>query len=605
MLTYLVAASEGRHPLPEAAVATMGSSPRWLTHQPESTLVWTSPDGRVGFTGWWTRPEVMSWEPWHLGPDGLTAMAGWGWPEQGGWPAPDQPWAPQFAAHLATGAGLGELTGSFSAVRLDTDGRGWVGADPFGTGLVYTAPAEGFVAVSNNPAVAAGAAQRTSGPVRSSDSLAWLPFFAMVLDPATSLDRVEVLGPGARVEVGGDGWRRTPDMPLWGGLEPVGPDSFDRLAELLVAQMKTIARFPVRRRVLSLSGGKDSRLVAAAASAAGVLDSMVVRTHHSPGGSPDEAVAAMVGEVLGVEVKKVKRPVAHLGPGQFERRLRRHVFQTWGMQGAWDLKGNIPTSANLGVGGLFGETLRSHYAADRRFDGANDAHRFFAVEMAFDRAGILRAEVASELRARVAQWVERRLGEGVLPGDLADVHYAEHRLRRWLGTVRYVVAHNPVADPLQLPAGFRTALAAGHEVRRVDAIHFELIRRLCEPLARVPLAGKGWHPAARAMAPDPDRYDVPPVTGGGGGGHRWQDRRFPTLAPVFAAELLNDRGNPLLELLDRQRVDEVLSGRRRLDSYGKTALWATLAAAVWIDGGELPIRYKRHPSPTPGTVENR
>ena len=77
------------------------------------------------------------------------------------------------------------------------------------------------------------------------------------------------------------------------------------------------------------------------------------------------------------------------------------------------------------------------------------------------------------------------------PADLADVHYAEHRLRRWLGAVRHVVAHNPVADPLQLNAGFRTALAMGHELRRVDVIPFELIRRLCEPLARVPLAGKG------------------------------------------------------------------------------------------------------------------
>ncbi len=218
--------------------------------------------------------------------------------------------------------------------------------------------------------------------------------------------------------------------------------------------------------------------------------------------------------------------------------------------------------------------------------------------------GSSRPEVAAELRARVAQWVERRLGEGIPPEDLAEVHYAEHRLRRWLGTVRHVVAHNPVADPLQLTAGFRTAMAMGHELRRVDAIHFELIRRLCEPLARVPLAGKGWHPAARAMAPEPDRYDAPPVTGGGGGGHRWQDRRFHTLAPVFAAELLNGRGNPLVEMLDRKRLEEVLSGRRQLDAYGKTALWATLAAAVWIDGGELPIRYPRHPSATPGAAIN-
>ena len=601
MLTYLVAASEGHHQLPEAAVAALGSLPRWLTHEPESTLAWTSPDGRVGVAAGGPAPRLWIGSRGISVPTGSPSMAGWGWPEPGGWPRPGRPWVPQLAAHLARGGDLDGLTGSFSVVRLATDGSGWVGADPFGTGLVYTAPAPGFVSVSNNPAVAAAAAQGTADPERSSDPLAWLPFFAMVLDASASLEGVEVLGPGARVEVGGNGWRRTPDRPLWLGLEPAGPDSLDRLAALLVAQMQTISRFPVRRRVLSLSGGKDSRLVAAAAAAAGVLDRFLVRTHHTPGGSPDEAVANVLGPVLGVQMEKVERPAADLDPGEFELRLRHHVFQTWGMQGAWDLKGNIPASRNLGVGGLFGETFRSHYAPDRRFDGADDARRFFAEEMAFDRAGILRKEVATELRVRVAQWVERRLGEGVLPGDLAEVHYAEYRLRRWLGTVRHVVAHNPVADPLQLSAGFRTAMAMGHELRRVDALHFELIRRLFEPLARVPLARKGWHPAARAMAPDPDRYDIPPVTGsdGGAGSHRWQDRRFPTLAPVFAAELLNSGGNPMLELLDRQRVDEVLSGRRPIDSYGKTALWATLAGTVWMDGGEMPIRYPRHQSPSP------
>ena len=66
---------------------------------------------------------------------------------------------------------------------------------------------------------------------------------------------------------------------------------------------------------------------------------------------------------------------------------------------------------------------------------------------------------------------------------------------------------------------------------------------------------------------------------------------------MFAAELLNGTGNPLVDLLERDQVAEVIAGRRQLDAYGKTALWATLAAAVWLDRGELPLRYQRNRPP--------
>ena len=250
----------------------------------------------------------------------------------------------------------------------------------------------------------------------------------------------------------------------------------------------------MRRRVLALSGGRDSRLVVAAVAAAGLLDRFVLRTRGSPTGSADGTVAQLVGETLGVEVETGRPGREILDSEAFELKLRRHVYQNWGMHGAWDLKGVVPTSPDLHVPGLFGEVLRSHYAGDRRFESPEDARRFFAFEMPFDRAAILRPEVADDLRQRVAGWVEQRLDEGVRFSDLADVYYAENRLRRWLGASRHVGSHNPVAEPLQLAQGFRIALALGHEYRRVDAIHFELIRRLHEPLARIPPRLQGLAP---------------------------------------------------------------------------------------------------------------
>ena len=53
---------------------------------------------------------------------------------------------------------------------------------------------------------------------RGAESLVWMPFFAMVLDRGTSLRGVEVLGPGARIEVG-DGMGAHPGPPalVWYG----------------------------------------------------------------------------------------------------------------------------------------------------------------------------------------------------------------------------------------------------------------------------------------------------------------------------------------------------------------------------------------------------
>ena len=268
------------------------------------------------------------------------------------------------------------------------------------------------------------------------------------------------------------------------------------------------------------------------------------------------------------------------------------------MHGAWDLQGVVPVSPNLGIGGLFGEILRSYYAptapstVPMMFDGSSPWR------WGSTAPGSLGPRCPAELRkGRPVGGAPARGGRAPLQISPMSTTPSIACAAGWVRSGMWWP--QPVADPLQLNGGFRTALAMGHDLRRVGAIPFELIRRLCEAPGPGTAGRQGMAPGERAMAPDPDRYDVPPVTGGGGGGHRWQDQRFPVLVPVFAAELLNGRGNPLLEMLDRERVAEVLSGRRRLNAHGKTALWATLAAAIWIDGGELPSATNDTQSPRP------
>ncbi|MBO0806354.1 MAG: hypothetical protein J2P25_25170, partial [Nocardiopsaceae bacterium] len=131
------------------------------------------------------------------------------------------------------------------------------------------------------------------------------------------------------------------------------------VAAALVAAVAPLkeAGEPVR---LSLTGGKDSRLVAAALVAAGVP---VEATTHGFGEHPDVTVAAEVARRLGIE----HAPVTPAEPGQRAdvlARVRASVLVADGMLSAFENVGRPDPSRSpaLTAGGRGGELLRGGYA---------------------------------------------------------------------------------------------------------------------------------------------------------------------------------------------------------------------------------------------------
>ena len=238
---------------------------------------------------------------------------------------------------------------------------------------------------------------------------------------------------------------------------------------------------------LSLTGGKDSRLVAAALVAAGVP--VRARTHGFDD-HPDVVIAAEVAKRLGVE-HIVTKPAA---PGQQTDvlgRLRATVLVADGMLSAFENVGRpdpLP-AAGVTAGGHGGELLRGGYAetaAGRRAAPLRAAE--LLRRLTTRHAGLLRRGAAASYVASLAPWTAA-LARGPLPA--LDDFYLVNRAGRWSAAARqaYLLRENLV-QPLFDEGVVRAARAVPLADRTSGELSRRVLAGLCPALEEVPLAGK-------------------------------------------------------------------------------------------------------------------
>ena len=425
--------------------------------------------------------------------------------------------------------------------------------------------------------------------------MAMLAFFA---GTATSVKGVELLpassaltlAPGRlpALEVGTTPW----EVGAFSSI--TASDALDDAAHALTELASTIASTKAGTPVVSLSGGKDSRLVLAAFSAAGRAGDVQFRTMGQPGASDREA-AVLLGEAYGLDLQ-VHEPGADTGPtlAELDQRVRRHAFQTAGMFGGWDLQGFYGSSTEINLTGLYGELMRTIYRFDGPLDTPEQAIDHVQNRMAWDREGLLQPHVRETMKEKLASWAEARLSRGWTPRGLLDLFYAEMRVGRWLGTAEETNSLNATANLLQAKECIIAGFAAEPEARSRDELHYRLIERLDPSLLTLPLANVYWDSALAA----PDSPSNPrPVLPTFEGSQAWQVRGWRSHRRLIGAELLA-ADNVLHEILDPTRIAHVIS---RPSSPRRAAqLWAIWAGSIWVSGG-----YEIYPwngTPTAATV---
>ena len=603
MHAFVVVASKTGRPLNQELLERVRQAdlPE-LFFAPTSHLFWTNTSGSVAFCGWQAATDIgRLGSHWYADPDGLTAFDGHLWPKAGMW-APDRTWAEQLADYWRIHGVLPayeSLFGIYSAVHLSSEGPGFVVSDPFSVGLLYRSETNDALVISNRTALAARAVTRSGQrPLRDALTCAWLPYFGHLVGEGTGFVAVEILPYGTYVELppaagpsirsrGARTWEFAEADP-----QRDDPESLIGLVHAdLLANVRGIASLPVPRKVLRVSGGKDSRLILALMLEAGVHDAFSFLTI-GPGHAADVIVAKHLGEAFGLNLSH--RESARLERTAFEKRLRIHSFQTGGVVTAWDLKGGLEISREVTVAGHCAELMRSvlgsGHAAGRSIDSANDVYDFFLKRYPLDSAELLREDARDYLRDEVRSCVSGYLEQGIPPADIPDVFYLENKHRWW-----FAALHQPEVGlwvyPLQSLVGQRTAFRLGARWRMIGRLNFELLRRANTALAKQPLAENCWHEEVHAHLPDTDEYRAAaPVQSEGSMPTKWQLIQFEQSRDLFERYLVEDRTNPIFTVLDPVRVETAVRGERPLTRYQLYRLYGALTAAVWLGHHERSAR---------------
>jgi hypothetical protein len=365
---------------------------------------------------------------------------------------------------------------------------------------------------------------------------------------------------------------------------------------------------------LSLTGGKDSRLIAAALTVAKVP--FRARTHGFAS-HPDVVVAAMIAGRLGVDhvVTEPKPPGAGHAPDEAAvlGRLRSAVLVSDGMLSAYE---NIGTpdpqfaAEPVQAGGHGGELLRGGYTPaawhDRRSPSAARAWseargtELFR-RMTTRRMGLLRPAAAGEYLASLTPYAVA-LPRG--PLRALDDFYLVNRAGRWSATARQAyLMRSPLLQPFFSDHVIRAARAVPLPDRITDRLHRKVLAVLCPELLELPLAGGGWKSGPRnALATRPASAGTGPAAGLGpaaaarsAASPDWR-RHYGQEMARFLRDYTLDLGGagPMFDIVRRQAAERVL----RPPHADPDAVWALATLAALLSGDWLNAR---EPKGQPGT----
>jgi len=403
-----------------------------------ATVAWRSEDGRAAIVRWGSAPD---------GADGARSFAGT--------ICPDVP-----GTHVQARTSLARV-------------------DP-----VYAASGPGAVVLSDRAMWAAAVANRLGSP--DPDLACAIVNTGFPLGATTPWKGVSALPPASVARVA-DGRLDVDEGSLGAPETASGASGPAEVAAALVAAVAPLkeAGEPVR---LSLTGGKDSRLIAAALVAAGVP---VQGRTHGFAAHPDVAVASRVAEVLGIEHEAVT-PAEPGTETDVLARLRATVLVADGMLSAFENVGRVDPrrSPALTAGGHGGELLRGGYAesaAGRRAAPLRAAE--VLRRLTTRHLGLLRRGAAAGYTASLAPWSAAALARG--PLSMLDDFYLVNRAGRWSATARQAyLLRERLTQPLFDEGVVRAARAVPLAARTDGSLIRSAITELAPSLTGVPFAGK-------------------------------------------------------------------------------------------------------------------
>jgi hypothetical protein len=357
-------------------------------------------------------------------------------------------------------------------------------------------------------------------------------------------------------------------------------ETVDSVANALVGAFDPI---PVSRLRVGVTGGRDSRMIAAALSHRADLDVSLFTGGHSD--TPDVIIGRQVAHILGFAHEALSSEPAESDEAfQTEDllvRIVRNLDVHDGMTSAWDdSRPYGPYEEEGAISGVGGEILRG----GRNIPGDADATPARAVSILLRSlvpGRIFTPDVDRDARTFAEPLVELARTE---PYRALDDFYFNHRNSRWVSARRTAVRHVRGAyDPMLDHRVVQLVRSVPAETRWLEHLAFDVIERLAPGLRDLPIESSRWRferngPSPRSTAEVASQWDARYAMVGRDIVARTTARALPTatLRAQMNSFILGRLDDSVSGLLDRRATAEWVSHERTRPSE----LWHLATALV-------------------------
>lgn len=496
--------------------------------RPYRSAMWRAPTGRAALWAWDEEADADE-ELLDIAPDGLSASAWGGYRYM----VPNGD-----ASGVTIDGATGSLGASTSLSRLAP--------------VYWTRTDEAWL-VSGRALLLARLRSRDGTPAYDPMSLAPLIIDGYFRNDRTPYQGVDVLGPAGTLEVHDDGARTTVQDPAalrCGELVP-GEQDLDELMREIRHSVSSSVHGDV---VCTLTGGRDSRLVAATLHALGVP--FRARTRGAPD-HPDVMVAARVAAALGVPHERIPPPtMAREGGDVLEvdlgARTRSVLFACDGMLYAWENALNPshqPGETGTLFGGGGGESLRGGFAKrvapdlQPPWDVASDWLRSRYEQY----ARLFRPGLTDDYIGTLQAWIDADRAAGVAAGVSLDRYFVWYFTGRWKSAFFAAANDGAIRHPLHDDRITRFGLRLAPVAKAWNRIPQELAVRFAPALRDVAYhdkaAGRAAVAAGAHASTTPPPFD-------------WRRTSTDQMYRAFREQVFEGRGaTALWTIMDRQRLD--------------------------------------------------